>query len=302
MKIKFDTVYERDVDLLVINSFSLYDDYKKLFGFDEYNIEEIIHSLSDNSGESDITIIFSKDSLKIGLLIEDKINAPAMPDQRKRYNERGENGKKEGLYDDFRVFIIAPKEYLDNNQEAQKYENRISYETLLDYYKSKNNEYAISLIERSIEKKGSGYDPVPDEMKTNNWKILYKYVDDNFPNLRINHLSRDRGPSAVWPLFKCPIKNYLVYFKSNRDVADLTIPHGVEMYKEIKDLLKNNLDKDMSIVETGKSLAIRINVPHVDFNQDFNKQLNNLHICLESISRLYDLFDRVDFRLLSQYK
>lgn len=300
MDIRFDAVYERDIDLLVINSFSIYDSFKDLFGFSEYNIIKIIHSLSDDDGESDITVIFNKDDRKVGLLIEDKINAPAMPDQRERYSLRGDKGIKEGLYDSYLVYMIAPKEYLDNNYEAKKYENRLSYEKLLDFYKNNNNKYAVALIEQSLEKKESSYVPIPDEMKTNNWKILYQYVDDNFPKLRINHVKGARGPNAIWPIFKCSVKNCSIFFKTDRNVVDLTISNGLMISQKIKDLVEGSLDNDMYFAETGKSLAIRINVPHIDFNQDFNNQLYNLRLCLESISRLYCLFDRVDFRLLSQ--
>ena len=58
-------------------------------------------------GESDITVIFSVGCKKHALLIENKIDAKAMPRQCERYFIRGNNGKANGDYDSFDVFIIA---------------------------------------------------------------------------------------------------------------------------------------------------------------------------------------------------
>lgn len=83
------------------------------------------HILSDLQGESDITMIVEKNNHKTGLLIEDKIDAIAMPNQRERYNIRGQRGIDNKLYDEFYVFMIAPLDYLKNNSEAHLYENQI---------------------------------------------------------------------------------------------------------------------------------------------------------------------------------
>ena len=68
-------------------------------------------SKSDNDGESDITVILQNQNTKIGLLIEDKINAIAMPEQCNRYSICGKKGIKNGDYKAFYVFIVAPEKY-----------------------------------------------------------------------------------------------------------------------------------------------------------------------------------------------
>ena len=91
MNIIVEKVLERDIDLLMINKFIYDTNVLKYFlnkiDKDGYSISSIQHSLMDQeAGESDITVIVEKDNHKIGLLIEDKIDALAMPNQRKRYD------------------------------------------------------------------------------------------------------------------------------------------------------------------------------------------------------------------------
>lgn len=80
---------------------------------EDYKIIDVEHSYVDAElGESDITVIIEKGNDKIGLLIEDKIDAPAMDLQPERYVERGLKGVKDKKYNSFKTFIIAPEQYL----------------------------------------------------------------------------------------------------------------------------------------------------------------------------------------------
>ena len=133
MELIFEKVLERDIDLLMINKFvtdkNILELFLKKINKQDYKVFNIQHSLMDQEdGESDITVIVEKDNHKIGLLIEDKIDAIAMPNQRNRYNARGRKGIDNNQYDEFFVFMIAPNDYLKSNSEAQLYENQISYE------------------------------------------------------------------------------------------------------------------------------------------------------------------------------
>lgn len=67
-----------------------------------------------------------------------------MPNQRKRYDIRGQKGIENNQYNEFFVFMIAPADYLRNNNEAMLYENQISYEELRELMS--NDIYATYLI------------------------------------------------------------------------------------------------------------------------------------------------------------
>ena len=134
-----------------------------------------------------------------------------MPNQRGRYNLRGESGVKNNLYSKFYVFMIAPKDYLDSNTEAKKYENQISYEELI---KLLNEDiYATSLLEKALEEKKKGYIIIENEAVTKFWSNYYKYIDDNYPILNVNKIDGPRGASAVWPTFNTPYKQYKIRHK-----------------------------------------------------------------------------------------
>ena len=76
---------------------------------------DVYLSKSDKDGESDITVIIKSEGKKYGLLIEDKIDAIAMPEQPERYIKRGEKGIKNKDYDAFYSFIVCPEKYYKNN-------------------------------------------------------------------------------------------------------------------------------------------------------------------------------------------
>ena len=128
MNLIFDKIEERDIDFIVMRAFMEIPVFSSLFldkiDYQSGEVIHIQHSYMDNEfGESDITVIMNVEHKKIGLLIENKIDAQAMSQQYFRYVQRGKKGIAEGKYDDFAVFIIAPQSYLESNHEAKKYEN-----------------------------------------------------------------------------------------------------------------------------------------------------------------------------------
>ena len=159
MKIEFEKIIERDIDLLIINKFinekRFKDYFLSIIGLSNYEIVTIEHSFMDNNGESDITVILENNYERIALLIEDKIDAVAMPNQYERYNIRGNKGIQNNEYDRFFVFIVAPEDYLNVNEEAEKYDNKISYEELLNILSY--DLYATSIITQALEEKKKGY-------------------------------------------------------------------------------------------------------------------------------------------------
>lgn len=301
MDIEFiiERVSERDIDLFIINKFMNDDNFKKIFlekiNKEKYDVVSCIHSYKDNDGESDITIILSNSEEKIALLIEDKINAIAMPNQRKRYDYRGDKGIKEGKYNKYYVFIIAPKDYLSNNTEAKKYENQISYEEILDCL-CDTDKYGKALLNNTLEEKKKGYVIQEDTKVTKFWEDYYKYVDTNYKELNIRKYSGARGSNAWWPGFQTPVKYVWINHKSDRGYIDLSFPGVGDYYNEIANILDGKLDEDMSIVRTSKSMSIRIKVPIVRFNESFEKYTEEIKICLDSVVRLQKLLSKIDYK------
>ena len=299
MKIDLTTVFERDIDLIVIDEFTKNKEFANIFlkevGLSGLELVSAYHSLMHPLyGESDITIIVSDGNKKYGILIENKIDAIHMEDQSGRYIKRGEVGISNGDYNSFFVFIIAPEAYLNSDEEAVKYENKVSYESILEFLKEKTTEYMkIVLFEKAIEKKDNGYIPIEDFDVTKFWQDYYDFVGEFYPQLNINKTSGARGARASWPTFNTGYKNIKVIHKSDRGYADLSFRGYGDKLLDLKQLIGDYLDDDMKIFKTGKSSAVRLKVPTVEFNKPFSFYEKEMYQIFDMISRLTDLVDKL---------
>ena len=294
---KIEKVFERDVDLLLSQSFMNDDNFINIFlnkiDCPECKVISVEHSVTDVDGESDLRIILESNNQKIALFIEDKIDAIAMPNQFERYNTRAIKGKNDGLYDKYYIFMVAPQDYLNNNQEAIKYPNNVSYEELEEYYKF-NNSYGYNIISSALERKKKGYSVIEDKNVTEFWRNYYDYVKTNYPKLRMYEVKGARGANANWPAFLPPIKGVRIQHKSDRGYLDLEFARIANFYYEFSNVVNESLDEDMTIVRTGKSLSIRLLIPIMDFKQDFFKQIDKLEETCIKAMRLYNLLNKLD--------
>jgi len=303
MNITFEKVFERDIDFLIINKLIndnlLLDYFLSIINKNGYKLIDIEHSLYDiQAGESDITAIVEKDNHKIGILIEDKIDAIAMPEQRKRYNIRGNKGIENGLYNEFFVFMIAPESYLNSNLEAKLYENQVSYEKLKVLLS--NDLYASALIDKALDEKKQGYVIIENTAVTEFWSRLYKLIREEYPAIKFNEVKGPRGNNAQWPEFKTYYNFIKVILKSDRNKLDLTFSRMGKYPNIFHKYVDDVIDKDMIVDKTQKSMVIRLAIPIVDFKSDFDEQIDNVRLCLNNTIRLYEILKRIDVN--SMYK
>ena len=160
---KLETVAERDIDLLFIEELSISKSFRSwIYGMVwETNNHDLPflgawHSLiHPEYGESDIPAIF-KDSHdhKTAILIENKIDALAQPNQAARYRSRGDAGIEKAWWHKYRTCIIAPEAYLNSNTEAEHYDVRISYESVKSWVWQGSpdirNRYRAEVMENAI--------------------------------------------------------------------------------------------------------------------------------------------------------
>lgn len=303
---KFLDVLERDMDMLFLEELVSSNEFLDLFlsqiGIEEATIVSAEHSKKDNElGESDMTVVIEHNSKRAALLIEDKIDAVAQPDQASRYIERGNKGLSDGDYDEYYIFIVAPKIYLDTNDEACNYPYSVSYEEVLDYFENKNDSrsaFKASQIKQAICKKESGYQPIVHYGVSDFWAKYVAYQQENYPELMLASSAGKKGSAASWPRFRTQIKGLYMLHKSEFGYIDLTFESAKDRISQIDELIKTTFGSyekiGASFVITSKSVALRMNVPVLNFKLPFEEQKTKVEDCYKVISNMSNLAKRLD--------
>lgn len=302
---KFSDVLERNMDLLFLEEFVSSPEFLKIF-ISKINITtaqvlEIEHSkVHSEFGESDMTVIIETNGKRHGLLIEDKIDAIAMPEQYDRYVIRGNIGIENGDYESFDVFIVAPKKYLNENNEAQKYPNKVTYEECADYFRSRTDVrsfYKLQQIEFAINKQRNSYQVIEHTAVTDFWNKYISYQQDHYPHLWLSTSGGSKGSRASWPRYRVHIKGLYMLHKSEFGYVDLTFPNCGERTVELKSILEKHLGDlsklGASLQQTKKSAALRVIVPVLDFKQPFDEVADKVKTCFEGIEKLTKLAERL---------
>ena len=317
---KFADVSEHDMDMLFLEEFVASKEFLNIFtskvGILDATVVEVEHSKTHPEyGESDMTVIVELKSKRHGLLIEDKIDAIAMPEQFSRYIKRGELGVTNGDYSDFSVFIVAPKKYLNENAEAQKYPNKVSYEECLKYFEADTDnrkQFKRSQIKQAIHKQKTGYQVIENKAVTEFWSKYIAYQKENYSHLLLTATEGPRGANSIWPQFNTVIEKVYIIHKSNNSkynngYIDLTIPGMAEYLPQLEMFLNemvNLKEKGMTVHPTGKAAAVRLVVPKVDFSKSFEDQIGAVETsfkAIEKISELVKQFDAAKLRLFMTY-
>lgn len=307
-KVNYCSVEERDMDTLFLEAISTDKNFLNLFLNKIKNLEEtnfqvtnVELSKSDNDGESDITVILQNENTKIGLLIEDKINAIAMPEQCNRYSIRGKKGLKQGDYKDFFVFIVSPEKYYQNNEEAKKYDHYVSYEECKKYLESKDDALSkiwVQQFEQSIEKAKKQSSTNFNETRNKFFKEYLAFQRENYPNLECVN-NEDKAGTGCWPHFKADPKNAYILHKTPTGTIDLTFSRTAskKIYFEVLEKYISTMGfKDIKSIVTGKSMAFRKSVPIIDFNGDFEKlDKKLLDKCFEAGYELLELSKIINY-------
>lgn len=291
LKYVFDKIEERDVDFIIMRAFAELPEFRRLFlqriGYEFCEVVSIEHSFMDNElGESDITIIIKSENKQIGLLVENKINARAMQEQCARYTRRGKKGKEDGLYDEFAVFLVAPQSYMNHNDEAKKYPNRISYEEIRGIFEDAEKVYDAEIIEGAIKKQAQGYMVQEVPAITEFWRKLYNYSCISKRALEMYEVEGPKGARATWPQFKIPLKGAELYYKARYGFCDLQFSGKLYDSIRLKKELRNFIDGDMHWAETGTSLSLRIKKMPMNFNKPFESYIEEVEDMLCAIERL----------------
>lgn len=281
MRCKLDNVYERDIDFMLMSAFMITPGVINIFsdkvGMSGKNIsvQNVELSKTDaNLGESDVTVILEVNGVKHGFLIEDKIDAIAMPEQHGRYVKRANKGIKNGDYESYDIFIFCPQKYIDGNEEAKKYENCVTYEEALSFFENNDDSSSVvwaNMLSQAINKAKSPTSVTLNE-NANAFTVEYKkYIREYYPEIEIRTKDTANG---YWLHVGTIFGNAYIYHKIPQGFVDLTIPNRADMIDKAKDMavwIRDNTGHRIVAEVTGKSCAFRIEVPVLDMNRPFEE-------------------------------
>lgn len=299
----FKDVRERDMDFMMMEEFGASQEFADLFlakvGKAGAHVVHIYHSKYEkHMGESDMIIITDYNGSRHALLIEDKIDAEAMPFQCNRYHERAEEDVFKGIYQSYDIFITAPAGYLQTNSEAKLYPNSVSYEEIEQYMLHKNEEkynFKLQMINLALGRQHRGYEPVEHKRVASFWEGYIDALNDKYPYLVCTNADKTHCPNSHWVNFRVSTPNAEIVHKAKQGYVDLQF-RGMG---NCLNLLQAALDKvtcnktGTFVAKASKSGSIRINCPKLDFKGKYEGQEQNVAICLDIINRIYEISKQI---------
>ena len=323
MEFKFNNVTERDMDMLFLEEFAVNKKFLRLFTKlvkeeNLYTYEVVsgeISCMDTVLGESDLTIILEKNSCKVGLLIEDKINAIAQPRQYERYLERGNKAVKEKIFDRFYVFLIAPDEYF-KSVVGNEYPRRVRYEACQKLFEGKTDarsQLKYRQITKAIEFGHKPYTKIVDEKSTAFWDSYVHYMHIHYPDIDLKSKVREKSKGGDWPTYRTSLDMNTVYIHHKmkmKDVEysniDLTFNGLAEHREELKELLQRMLgdkyDSQFGIHKAGKSAVLRLVAPkYLDWQKPFEDQKDIVEVHLSMVDRLRKAASYIDKKRLLEF-
>jgi hypothetical protein len=250
-------IYERDVDIVLAEEFSVDPDFAawvltrtRSFVDASASVVDVYVSLSDNSGESDLVVVYQRaDGSRFALLIEDKIEAGFQPDQLMRYRTRGNVGVIENRWSSFDVLLCAPDAYIQKAAVAKQFDATISYEDIADSIRqllpSSRGKYRADFFTAAAPRGASAYVRTTDEITNKFWLAAYSLACREFPELEAKE--PDYAKNANWIIFRpqgFPTR-VSVDLKGGKGYADLTF--GGLAYDILEEAARPLIESDMVI-------------------------------------------------------
>jgi hypothetical protein len=285
------SVAERDVDLLLMEEFHISDEFVSWFcnelGLDGVSPAGAWHSVSDSDGETDLLLRVIKDGRRIGILIENKINAPQQDAQGERYHLRAIKSREAGKFDEYRVVICAPDRYLSALPPDCVYPHRCSYEQIASWFGAQEGRRASwrhQIMLEAIEQARRGYTMIVDADKTAFHFAYWEYLRRQHPRIHMER-PKSRGSKSDWIILKEHDFPKGVNLHHKFDQQRMEIGFQRHRIEEIR-AIKSEWPEDIIVVQKGKTASLAINVPFIDTSKDFVSQLPAVEQALAAAYRL----------------
>lgn len=301
----FNAVHERDMDILFLEALASDVGFANLVlsktrfcGKDFQVLSAALSETETDLGETDICAVLQIDDVRVGFLIEDKVDAVAMPEQSLRYRKRGQRGIEKRKYDTYEVFIFCPQKYYENNAEAKKYDHFISYEEIKDYFDSKDD--VISTVRsqhlaQAIERAKKPPETTVDEAANLFFNKYKAYQKEYYPDLDLRTSEKSNG---WWPHYSTRLGDVYIYHKRQEGFVDLTVPNAarkIDVLQNLASWLRTHNVPNVVAVKTGQAAALRIEVPKMPLATVFeHMEETDIKKCFDAIQTLVDFANLIE--------
>ena len=298
----FSKMFERDMDILIIQEFISKKRFANLFlkqiGIcegEEYTIADTYQSLYSQEGESDIAIILNHNDKKYCIFIEDKINAITMEEQSGRYFIRAEILKKQKQLDEYTVFLAAPQSYIQShkNDKNAQYSYFVSYEDMLavlESYDGVAEKYKADMIRFALKEKEKGYLMIEDEKVMRFWELFSSRCKQKTTKLVITNDRKEKGKDSSWIWFKTPFPKVSIVYKTNRGIIDLRVLKYASEFESFVNAVKPFMLPEMSFEKmAGSANIVRKNDNLIlDTHVNYENECDSIDYVISEIEKMYD--------------
>jgi hypothetical protein len=294
----FLVVMESEIDLLLLEELRVSAAFRSWFveeiSAHELGCEALVgvwRSVITGLGESDLVLIFRPVGMDsaFALLIENKILAEFQERQAERYRERGEEGRQQRWWTDFRTCLVAPQRYLSSAKDAG-FDLRLSYEAIIRWFEQPPEDarrsFKAAAFRDAIERSAGQWQRIVDPVVTQFFQQYEGLCMSSFPRLALKG-KPERSVQDTWIYFHrsegVPKSLYMIH-KCDRGYVDLTFQYWSQSALAIA--CAEKLEPNMLVVQTGKSAAIRIVVPKLECSKSFGDQAANVVATLTAAEQL----------------
>ena len=258
------------------------------------DIKKVAQSVENELGESDVVIYAETEIGKIQIHIEDKVDADAQPEQYARYVKRCDREIRDGNAKECFICLVAPQNYI--LKEKQDYPVKISFNEILEMLNNANaDEIDKVIVKMCIEKQNNHASvKVVNETKTNFWNEYYNFVEENYYSSLVGRYvrTRDKGNESVWHRFKgTGVEGVQIVIKYNKCCVDIQFSEMGSRLNEINAKFKHLFPSNVSLNQRKKGAAITFSIPSVDLSSDFNSQIENIRIALDTTVSAFELLE-----------
>jgi hypothetical protein len=305
-------VRELHIDFLLEEEFNVSPSFLEHFiraagkGQGSFTRQSVKRSVEDQFGEADLVVLYGRSqeaASSTAILIEDKIGAGLQPEQAERYRRRGEYGKGHEWWQDYWTCLVAPKTYI-TEEAADGFDATITLEEIKGWMavsEPARHSFKARVIHDAILKSARLGPQEVDQQVTDFRARYFGFLQKFFSGLGKGEDVYMRPPTPSWKgetwfRIKSPLlrQGAYIHHKAPNGFVDLTFPYTDADRLRAAEAL---LEQDMTLAQTGKSAAIRLQVSTITEFADFELERNSVEEAFESVKRLLTFYLREHARL-----